>query len=134
MKITSEKQIVNYSPQKIFSFISDFRNFEALLPADKIENYTFKEDSCSFRIKGMADLGLTISAKDEPSKISFVSTEGKPFPFRMDVIIRDLRDNTSEVYIDFDGEINPFMKMMVEKPLTNFFNMLVTKLAELSLD
>ena len=134
MKITSEKQIVNYSPQKIFSFISDFQNFEALLPADKIENYTYTEESCSFRIKGMSDLGLTISEKDEPGKISYVSTGGKPFPFRMDVIIQDLGDNKSEVYIDFDGEINSFMKMMVEKPLTNFFNMLVTKLAKLSLD
>ena len=55
MKITSEKQIVNYSSKKIFDFIGDFKNFEALLPEDRIENYTFTEDSCSFRIKGMSD-------------------------------------------------------------------------------
>jgi hypothetical protein len=36
--------------------------------------------------------------------------------------------NTTEVALVFNGEMNAFMKMMAEGPLTNFFGMLVEKL------
>ena len=133
MNITSQKQKVSSSPQVIFDFISDFNHFDALLPKDRIENYKCTADSCSFKIKGMADLALKISEKESPSKIRIMSDGGKPFPFHFDVNIAGIDASNSEVYIDFSGEINPFMKMMVEKPLTNFFNMLVEKLATLDL-
>ena len=81
----------------------------------------------------MADLALKISERDEPNRLRIMSDGGKPFPFYFDVNIADLGNNESEVFIDFDGEINPFMKMMVEKPLTNFFNMLVDRLVTLDL-
>jgi len=134
MKIESNKEIVHYSSKKIFDFVGDFTNFEALLPKEKIENFTCTSESCSFRIKGMVDLGLEIKEKDDPSRIRMKSTGDKPFPFYMDIIIQSIDENSSEVHIDFEGEINPFMKMMVEKPLTNFFNILMARLSELKLD
>ena len=57
-----------------------------------------------------------------------------PFSFKMDILINDSGNDKSDVYIEFEGDINPFMKMMVEKPLTNFFNMLVDRLSQLELD
>ena len=133
MNISSNKQTVESSPKVIFDFISDFNHFEALLPTDKIENFKCTSDSCSFKIKGMADLALKIGEKESPSRIRVISEGGKPFPFHFDVNIAELGETSSEVFIDFEGDINQFMKMMVEKPLTNFFNMLVEKLATLDL-
>lgn len=132
--ITSEKKKVEYSTQKVFDFIGDFNNFQSLLPADKIESWTCTTDTCSFRIKGMTDLGLKIESSTPPDQIVMVSHGKNPFDFKMIVNITEMEGDTSEVYIDFEGDINPFMKMMVEKPLQNFFNILVTRLAELELD
>ncbi len=133
-KIESDKKEVGYNAEKIFSFITNFQNFEALLPADKVENFKYTEDSCSFRIKGMTDLGLKIEEKNEYDLIKMKSDGKVPFPFGMDIHIATLSDASSEVHIEFQGEISPFMKVMVEKPLRNFFNMLVERLAELKLD
>jgi hypothetical protein len=35
-----------------------------------------------------------------------------------------------EGYIHFDGEVNMFLKMMVETPLTNLFNYMSNKMKE----
>ena len=60
-----------------------------------------------------------------------VSSFGKvPFTFDLDINLKEEADNQTEVSMIFNGDINPFMKMMVEKPLRNFFNFLVTKAAE----
>lgn len=132
--ITSEKKQVNYSNQKVFDFINDFNHFHALLPQDKIEDWKCTQDTCSFRIKGMADLGLKIDSAKPTEQIVMASHGKNPFSFTMTINISEKAEDQSEVYIDFEGDINSFMKMMVEKPLINFFNMLVNRLAELDLD
>ena len=38
--------------------------------------------------------------------------------------------NITEGYIEFDGEVNAFLKMMVEKPLLNLFNYMSHKLTK----
>ena len=132
-RIQSEKKTVNYASKQIFEFIINFKNFEELLPQDRVENFKYTEDSCSFRIKGMTDLGLKIVEKNQFDLIKMKSDGKVPFPFTMTIHLSELSADQSEVHIDFEGEINPFMKMMVEKPLTNFFNILVSRLAELNL-
>lgn len=132
--ITSETKTISYSSEKAFNFVSDFNHFESLLPADRVENFKSTEDSCSFRIKGMADLSLKIEEKNPNDRIKIVSEGKSPFPFSMTVLFNELSADSCEAHIEFAGDINPFMKMMVEKPLTNFFNMLVDRLSTLELD
>ena len=132
--IQSETKRVSYSPLSIYNFVRDFKNFESLLPQDRVENFKVDGDSCSFRIKGMTDLGLKISDSVEASRINMVSHGKVPFAFKMDVLISEVSTDESDVHIEFEGDINSFMKMMVEKPLTNFFNMLVDRLSQLDLD
>jgi carbon monoxide dehydrogenase subunit G len=131
-KIETDHVAVNGSAATIFEFLSDFNHFEQLLPADKVENWTSDKTSCSFRIKGMADIGMEIKHQQPSSEINIVSKGKVPFDFTLDVFLSPTPNaDVTEVYMCFSGDINPFMKMMIEKPLRNFFNMLVTKLAEI---
>ena len=132
-RINSEKKNVAYNREVIFDFITDFNNFKDLLPEDRVENYKVENDSCTFRIKGMTDLGLKLGHTERPEMVEMLSHGKVPFPFKMRVHIEEGSEGSSSVHIDFEGDINPFMKMMVEKPLTNFFNMLVDRLAQLEL-
>ena len=38
----------------------------------------------------------------------------------------------TKLKLTFDADLNPFLKMVAEKPLTNFLNLLVDKYAEIS--
>ena len=103
------------------------------MPEGKIEKWESTEDQCEFTIKGMARIGLKKESAEAPHHLK-VSSFGKvPFTFDLDINLKEQAEQQTEVSMTFNGDINPFMKMMVEKPLRNFFNYLVTKAAETKL-
>lgn len=131
--IETEKKISPNSPEQLFAFLTDMNNFEKLMPEGKIEKWSSTEDQCEFTIKGMARIGLKKENTEAPNKIKISSFGKVPFTFDLDINLKEEAANQTEVGMVFNGDINPFMKMMVEKPLRNFFNYLVTKAAEIKL-
>ncbi|MBL4710744.1 MAG: SRPBCC family protein [Flavobacteriales bacterium] len=131
--IETEKRISSNSPEQLFAFLTDMNNFEKLMPEGKIEKWESSDDQCEFTIKGMARIGLKKESVEAPSKINISSFGKVPFTFTLDINIKELADQQTEVSMVFNGDINPFMKMMVEKPLRNFFDFLVKKATEITI-
>jgi hypothetical protein len=131
--IETQKQVSDNSPKQLFNFLTDMNNFEKLMPENKIEKWNSEKDHCEFTIKGMTRIGLKIKDTEEPNKILVESFGKVPFPFELEIFLNETEASQTETYMIFKGEINAFMKMMVEKPLKNFFNMLVDKAAGLKL-
>ena len=125
--IESDKVIVNAQRKEVFEFIADFNNIIQLLPQDKISDWQSTNDDCSFKIQNAAVIPLVKSSVDEFSKINIVSGEKAPFPFTLVVHLNEKGEGT-EAFLIFEGDINPFLKMMVVKPLTNLFNYMANKL------
>lgn len=101
-----------------------------LFPEEKIENWESTNEYCTFRIKGMTDIGLKRVAST-PNSLIYLDSYGKvPFKFTLNIFLNSTTDNKTEAHLEFDGDVNPFLKMMVETPLTNFFNMLSDKLVQ----
>ncbi|HOY48748.1 MAG TPA: hypothetical protein PL185_13725 [Flavobacteriales bacterium] len=123
MKLETSWKPVQTTPDQVFAFLSDMNNLKKLMP-EQVINWTSDTDTCQFTIKGMADLGMKVVERNEHTSIKMSSHGKVPFPFTLTVGIRPL-DAISEAQLVFDGEVNPFLKMMVEKPLGNFFNMLL---------
>jgi carbon monoxide dehydrogenase subunit G len=131
MKIESKTVALKESQETIFNFLTDFRNFEKLVPQDRVNNWTATLDTCSFNISGMADIGMKITDTEPHSKILILSHGKNPFDFSLTVNIKKTGEESSEANLIFNANVNPFLAMMVEKPLGNFFNMLADKLKEL---
>lgn len=134
MKIESKKAIVNTSAERAFNFISDFNNFQNLLPNDKVSDYKSTADTCSFNINGMATIGMRIKERIPNTKLEVVSDGKNPFNFSLTILLSEQSPNSCEAQIIFNADVNPFVKMMVETPLTNFFNMLAEKLPQMKFD
>ncbi len=130
--IETHHKTTESSQEKLFNFLSDLNNFEQLMPEDKIEKWSSDEDQCEFTIKGMARIGLKKEGTTPHEYINISSFGKVPFSFTLDIHIKS-KESDTEAYMIFKGDINPFMKMMVEKPLTNFFNLLVDKATTLKL-
>ncbi len=114
------------SAEQVFTFLSDLNNLQKLMP-DRVENWQSDADQCTFMIKGMAEIGMKIEERHASHTLK-LSSQGKvPFTFKLDILIRP-SEAGCETCIVFNGEVNMFMKMMVETPLTNFFKMLLEKL------
>lgn len=128
MKLDSNKVTVNANKQDIKAFLSDSNNLLHLLPQDSISDFKSSVEECSFKVQG----GIIISLVQdgiEDNELYLKSGEKSPFPFRLTVKL-DEKESSTEGFIHFDGEVNMFLKMMVEKPLKNLFNYMSDKLKE----
>jgi carbon monoxide dehydrogenase subunit G len=113
-----------HSDEKIFSFISDFNNFESLIPQDKVKDWQSTQETCRFKVEGIGEAGLKIVDK-EPFKTVKYSTDGKvPFNFYLWVQLKQVEENDTRIKLTIKADLNPMMKMMVAKHVKKFLNML----------
>ncbi len=131
MKIESEKVVVSDSREVVFAYVSDMNNIINLLPQDKVSEWKSTENDCSFKVQNTATISLVKIGDEAPGKLFMESGEKSPFPFTLTIYIDQTEDGKCEGYIVFDGKVNTFLKMMVEKPLTNLFNYMSNKLKEI---
>lgn len=130
-KIESDKVNVNKSAGDVFNFLMNFNNFEKIMPQDKVSGWSSAEKEFSFKFIGLARIGMAL--KDTiPEKVINITSHGKnPFDFTLKVSIDAQPDNTSEVKMIFEAEINPFLQMMVNKPLESLFTGLTENLKKM---
>lgn len=129
MKIESTKVEVNAAPSTIYDFLKDSNNLIHLLPQDNISDFISTDSECSFKVQGGVTITLVQNGGEEPNKLFLKSGEKSPFPFTLTIHINE-SNGQSNGFIAFDGEVNMFLKMMVEKPLTNLFNYMSDKLQQ----
>ena len=126
-RIESKEVTIAKSPQELYTFLQNMDNFKQLLPQDRISEWKSDGDSCSFKVQGAATIGLKIAGGNAPDHLQLASTDRSPFPFTLDVHLEDQGGSTKAKQI-FNAELNPFLKMMVEKPLKNLFDHIADKM------
>lgn len=129
MTIDSAKVKVNASQKEICDFLKDSNNLIHLLPQNNISDFKSTVEECSFKVQGGVIISLIQDGIEGEEKLFLKSGEKSPFPFKLTIQL-DQVDGATEGFIHFDGEVNMFLKMMVEKPLTNLFNYMSNKLQE----
>ena len=129
--IASDKIEIQKSAEYVFNYLSNLNNLQPLMP-EQVSNWSSTEEECSFSIKGMASIGLKVVTKTPHSKINLESAGKSPFAFTLTVNIESIDDQKCIGQLVFEAELNMFMKMMVEKPMQNFFNYLAHKFKTIS--
>lgn len=118
---------------QLYNFLSDFKNFESILPADKVENFQYSGDQCSFNIRGITALTIRITDK-KPNEFILFSSEGlSKFNFQLKASFQGEASSTGTCQVDLYGDLNPFIKAMAEKPLKSLVDTMTLKLSELKL-
>jgi carbon monoxide dehydrogenase subunit G len=128
MKLTSQEAQISASSTDVFTFLSDCQNIIHLLPQDKISDWKATTDDCSFKVQKMATIPLVVKERVTNSAIKMVSGQGAPFPFTLDIVIESVDENSCKGHLEFNGEVNTFLKMMIEKPMGNLFDYMSHKL------
>ena len=126
-RLESHTVEIAHSANKVFAFLSNFNNFQTLMP-EQVTNWKSTDADCEFTISGMATIGMRIQEKTEPLLIRITQSGKVPFAFQLDVNLQVVDDNRCKGQLFFDADLNPMLKMMVEKPLGNFINLLADKL------
>lgn len=125
--LNSDEVTIEKTEKEVYTFLSNMDNTGKLMP-EQIINWKGDNDTCSYTIKGMADVSMNVAQRD-PNSILVKSSGEKPFAFQLKYTVSPA-ENGSKLSIEFEGDVNPFMKMMVEKPMGNLINYMVRKAAK----
>ena len=120
-RIDSKEVEIAKPAQELYDFVKDMNNFQQLRPQERISEWKSDGVSCSFKVQGAATIGLMIDGGTAPELLKLKATDRSPFPFTLDVHLNEL-NGTTTIWQEFNADLNPFIKMMVEKPLQNLFD------------
>ena len=130
MHIETSKKSVAKSDVEVFEFLTDFRNFEQLMPDSIAKFELLDEDSFVFALKGMPEIVLKRKEQHPNSRIILGAASDK-LPFQLQIDIQAVDENQSEVQWTFEGEFNAMMAMMIKAPITNFMGTLSDNLSNI---
>lgn len=128
MNLEGRKITINKSVNELMQLLKNPADYEQLMP-EGLQKFETREDGFKFGLKGMPEIALKIDSVS-PEKVSLVSASSS-LDFALNGMMNALNENQTQVQLLFEGKFNPFIKMMVEKPLQNFINSLTDKLEQL---
>ena len=130
MNLESPKVTVQKSAQQLFDLLSDVKNFEKLMPENIAKFEVIGEDAFIFGLKGMPEIKLKMKEKVAPNKIILGAASDK-LPFTLIENIDSVSESSSDVKLNFEGDFNPMMAMMIKGPIGKFIETLATNMVNL---
>ncbi len=127
-KFESETQLLKASSKEVFEFLSDFRNFEELMP-DKVDSWEASRDKCSFRVQGLASLSMHMITRNPYRNIHIVSEGNNPLDYSLSCFLFERGENACQVQLVFEADLNPFIRSVASKPLQHLTDLLAEKLS-----
>ena len=117
-KFKSEEVTANLNYKDLFKKFTNLNNLKDYLP-EEVEEFESSIDNCSFKIEQLPKMSLQMTEKIAYSHIKFESNESQ-IPFDMYCYINKNDDNTTNVFLEINMEVNFMMKMLVQKPINIF--------------
>ncbi len=130
MNLESPKVTVEKSADYLFHALSDVKNYEKLMPENIAKFEVLGDDIFNFGLKGMPEIKLRLKEGVPYSKINLAAASDK-LPFTLVANIEAISENSSTVKLDFEGEFNPMMAMMIKGPISKFIETLAENMPKL---
>lgn len=127
MNLESQTVTLQKSAEETFNFLSNVENFKTLMPENISKFEVLGEDKFLFALKGMPEIVLKKKEAVPNSKIILGAAGGK-IDFSLIANINALNENSSEVSLNFEGEFNAMMAMMIKGPISKFIETLTTNM------
>lgn len=110
---------IDHPQERVYALLSDMNNIDKVkdrIPEDKANGLTFDVNSIGINTP-MGAVKLVIVEREAPKCIKFETAES-PLPFNFWIQILPVSETTSKMKLTIKAELNPFIKGMVSKPLT----------------
>jgi carbon monoxide dehydrogenase subunit G len=128
VKIESRIGKIQVSNEKVFQLVSDFSNLGSYVPADKVKDFKSTTDTCSFKVDKIGTFGMKIIEREPNKLVKVANDENVPFAFNLWIQLKEVAENDTRVKVTLKADLNPVLKMMAKKPLTQFVDTLVDRL------
>lgn len=121
MNLDSRIAKTQKNPEELYNFLTQVENFKELMPEDT--KFELKgEDKFLFGLKGMPEIALGLKEKTPYTQVVLGSTSDK-LAFTLTCNINEVSSG-SEAQLNFDGDFNAMMAMMIKGPIKKFLEQL----------
>lgn len=136
-KYISEVKIILAPHVKVYERLSNLENLEEFfdpqrleelkkkypeVPDIKLDNFRATADECSFTISPVGKVGVQIVEREPSKHIKLTGSQTIPFKFTCWIQLLPVDVDNSKVKITLHAELNPMIKMMVDKHLKEGVN------------
>jgi|TARA_B100000767_G_scaffold18661_1_gene17148 hypothetical protein len=121
MKLNSKVNNINISDSQLFEKLTTIENFKKIMPENISKFEIINNETLIFSLKGMPAIKLIMGEKNSPSKIVMNSSESKII-FSLTVNIQKIDNDNCSFELEFNGDLNPMIQMMVKSPLQSFID------------
>ncbi|MCQ4873486.1 MULTISPECIES: SRPBCC family protein [Odoribacteraceae] len=144
-RVISDIQKIDSPIADVYSFLSDFSKIGRLIEtarqmgagqqmseiSDKIENVVTTEDTCTFLVKGLGEMGVRIVEREEPKLIKLEGDGSVPFNFEVWIQLLDNGPYDTRLRITVEADLNMMMKMLLKGKLEKGINQLAEGLSKI---
>jgi hypothetical protein len=130
MKLNSTINRVNISDNQLFEKLTAIENFKKIMPENISKFEIIDNETLIFSLKGMPAIKLIIDERNSPSKIVMKYSESKII-FSLTANIQKIDNDNCSFELEFNGDLNPMIQMMVKSPLQSFINDLSNNISRL---
>lgn len=136
-KYISEVKIISAPHVKVYERLSNLENLEVFfdpqrleelkkkypeVPDIKLDNFRATADECSFTISPVGKVGVQIVEREPSKQIKLTGSQTIPFQFTCWIQLLPVDGENSKIKITLHAELNPMIKMMVDKHLKEGVN------------
>jgi hypothetical protein len=132
-EFTSEVKTLPYSQEEVYAMLSNMANLEKAkdkIPSDKITDFSFDNDSCSFSVSPVGKISFSIIEREPPKTIK-LTTDQSPVEVNMWIQLKETQANETKMKLTLRAQLNPFLKPMLSKPLQEGINKIADVLANI---
>ena len=132
-EFVSEVKTIPHDEDRIFTMLSDLSNLERIkdrLPQDKIQDFEFDSDSCSFAVAPVGKITFRIVER-EPNKTIKFETTNSPVPLFLWIQLKQVAPEDTKLKMTIKADLNPFIKPMVSQPLQDALDKIAVVIASL---
>jgi hypothetical protein len=130
MTLNSISNELKLSDQNLFYKLTDINNYEKIMPENISKFEIIDSNTLIFSLKGMPEIKLVFGEKISPSLITLNSSESK-INFSLTSYINKIDESNCNFSLEFNGDLNPMIQMMVKTPLQSFINDLSNNISKL---
>ena len=135
-EFVSEIKTIPHLQEKVYAILSDMNNLEKIkdkIPQDKIADFSFDKDSCSFSVNPIGKIHISIIDR-EPANTIKLTADQSPVEINMWIQLKESQENETKMKLTVKANLSMFMKPMLSKPLQEGVDKIATMLATIPYD